>query len=279
MISYKFLLFAVVLAAAATSRAADSSNGADILARHLDAIGPASARSAAKSRVVEGTTIYKILAGGTGSIEGRSVFASQAHKTRYLLKVTANTYHGEQFIFDGDHVDVAATYADKSRSELANFLRGQEAPIRDGLLGGVLSTAWPALATDSAKRFTYVGIKKVDGKDLNAFRYKPKKGSDLEILVYFDLQTSQHVRTTYQAEQSAQIGSNDIQSAHAQPTRYFMTEEFSQFRQSDGLTLPTRYTLRFHSEQPALTKEVEWDITVARILNNIDMDPRNFEIK
>jgi hypothetical protein len=262
-----------------SGRAADSTRSEEILAHHLDAIATGPTRTEFKARVVEGTAIYKILAGGTGSIEGKGVVASETNRTRFLFKVVANTYHGEQFICDGSHVDVAATYSDKSRSELATFIRGQDAPIREGLLGGVLTTAWPLLRSDASKRLTFEGLKKVGEKELLTFRYHPKKSSDLEILIYLDPLSFRHVRTTYHADQAAPISFNDVQSARQMPTRYLLTEEFDQFQTTDGITLPTRYILRFRSEQQVLTKEVEWDITVGKVLNNISMDPRNFEIK
>jgi hypothetical protein len=274
-----FWLAALLVTFSFPADAADSAKSEEIIGRHLDAIATPAVRTSIKSRVVEGATIYKILAGGTGSAEGKAVLASEGDKTRYLLKVSANTYHGEQIIYDGKRSDVAATYSDKTRSELANFLRAQDAPIREGLLGGVLTTAWPPLQPDSAKRLTYDGLKKVDGTDLLAFRYHTRKGTDLEIFVFFDPATFRHVRTSYRAGQSAPVGFNDVESAHRTPTRYLLTEEFSQFQSIDGVTFPAHYVLRFRSEVDALIKEVEWDVSVGKILNNISMDPRNFEIK
>jgi hypothetical protein len=143
---------------------------------HLSSVGSADTRGAAKTRVVEGTTIYKILAGGSGSIEGKFVPASQGNKTRYLLKVAANTYRGEVFINYGSRVDVATTYFDKTRSELGTFIRAQDAAIRQGLLAGVLSTAWPLLQDDVAKRLEFAGMKKVERQGSCGFPLQAREG-------------------------------------------------------------------------------------------------------
>ena len=66
----------------------------DLLAHHLDSIGTREVRNGVKSRVVEGAATYKLLVGGSGAIEGKSVFASEGQKAHILLKVAAQQYHG-----------------------------------------------------------------------------------------------------------------------------------------------------------------------------------------
>src|ERR1700722_4030395 len=94
----------------------------DVVAKHLQAIGTASARAAMKSRVVQSGATYRILQGGSGAVDGKSVYASEGSKTNFLLKINANGFLGEQFICDGDHTSVAGTYPDKTRSEFGNFV-------------------------------------------------------------------------------------------------------------------------------------------------------------
>ena len=43
-------------------------------------------------------------------------------------------------------------------------------------------------------------------------------------------------------------------------------------------TLPSHYDLRFTEElQNGFTKSLEWDVTTTRVLNNVSLDPRNFQ--
>ncbi len=267
---------------------------ADILSKHLDSIGTKEARGA-KTRVVEGTATYKIVVGGSGHIQGKSVFASEGEKARFLLKINADNYHGEQFITTGKKTDVAGTYADKTRSEFGEFLRSQDTPLREGLLGGVLTTSWALLDLDSHKAtLSYDGSKNIDGHQLIALHYKPKKGTDLSITLYFDPETFHHVMTVYTASRTSGLGSegvepvpgsvlstgaSEVQSARRNEAHYRIEERFSDFQSVDGLTLPARYDLRFTEElQNGFSKSVEWEVQATQVLNNVNLDPKNFDI-
>ncbi len=253
---------------------------AELVANHLDSIGTAQVRGAVKSRVVQGLATYRILAGGTGAIDGRAVFASAGDKSNVLLKIDASGYRGEQFICDGKKISVAGTYADKTRSELGNFVLGQDVIIRE-LLGGVWSVGWPLLDIESRKaQVHYDGTKKVDGNELLVLRYRPKKGTDLTILMYFDPKTYQHVMTDYKASRQTGLGTDEMSTARKTPTYYEIEERFSDFQTADGLTLPRHYDLRFTAElQSGFTKSVEWSVKATNIMNNTPIDERSFEVK
>lgn len=289
-------LFAVPVASADDKLTAD-----ELLQHHLDSIGNAAARAAAKSRVIEGNASYRVLVGGSGQIDGTLALVSEGNKALMRLKVSTQGYTGEWFTRDGDKTNVAGTYQDKSRSEFGTFLRGEDIPLRDGLLGGVLTTGWSLLDLDGHKgKLKYQGLKKVEGTDLYVVTYQPKKNTDLEITLFFEPGSFHHVRTVYMASQHAGIGkpgqtdimavpaeiaraqspsSGDVNSARQQQTRYRIEERFSDFKTVDGLTLPSRYDLRFQEElQSGFTKLVEWDISTTRVMNNVSVDARNFQI-
>src|SRR6266576_544751 len=86
--------------------AADSSIKAEeLVTRHLDAIGAADARAAAKTRVVQGAAVYRIVVGGGGRLEGKTGLVSEGHKVRFMLKCPQEDYRGGecglQWRFDG----------------------------------------------------------------------------------------------------------------------------------------------------------------------------------
>lgn len=269
-----------VLTSASVSLWAADMTPAELVAKHLDSIGSAQARSGVKSRVVQGPATYRILAGGSGAIDGRSTFASEGQKSNVLLKIYASGYRGEQFICDGSKISVAGTYADKTRSELGNFVLGQDVIVKE-LLGGAWSVGWPLLDIEGRKaQIHYDGLKKADGRDLLVLRYRPKKGSDLDILLYFDPQTYRHVMTDYKASRQTGLGLGEIDTARRMPTYYEIEERFSDFQTTDGITLPTHYDLRFTAEmQTGFTKSVEWTVKATNILNNVSIDARSFEVK
>jgi hypothetical protein len=286
----------------------------DVVAKHLDSVGTAQARAAAKSRVVEGTVDYRILVGGAGNLDGKSVLVSQDDKMQFMVKLNNNLYRGEQFIYDGKNYQVARTTANQNRSSFGEFVQVQDVVLREGLFGGTLSTAWPLYDLNGHKvKLTYAGIKKVDGKDAIELRYSPKKNSDVEISLFFDQETFHHIETVYFVRVRAQLGNanpleasatpgpgpatsdsgtfgdpgpvggvqtNETSTARQQETRYRLEEHFSDFEAFNGLNLPTHYTIHFSQELGnGHTTVSEWKITTSQIMNGTGIDPRNFQIK
>jgi hypothetical protein len=253
----------------------------ELVARHLNSLGSPEARSFAKSRVVQAPATYRILVGGHGAIDGKFVFASRGPESNFLFKINASAYRGEQFICDGNKISVAGTYNDKTRSEFGDFVLPQSVLLRDSLLGGVWSTNWPLLDVEGHKaHLHFEGSKKIDGRTLLALRYLPGKSTDLDIMMYFDPETYQHVMTIYRMEPSTSIVGGETAQAGKSSRRYQLEESFSDFHTADGLTLPTHYDLRYTLEgESGFTKTVEWEVTSASISNNMPIDDRSFQIK
>jgi hypothetical protein len=251
-----------------------------LVARHLDAIGSKEARAAAKTRVVQGTAVYRILVGGGGITEGKTGLVSDGRKFRFMMKFQ-NDYRGETFIGNGDAVQVAFSNANQSRSPLASFVTTYDAIVRETLFGGVLSTAW-ALSdvADRKPKLVYEGLKKVDGQQVHQLRYLPRKHTDAEILLYFDAETFRHVKTVYSIEIGNNVGATITESVKNQPERSRLEERFSDFKTVDGLSLPTHWNIEFTRELPdGSTTVTEWDLKEDQITNNMGLDPRNFEMR
>ncbi len=274
----------------------------DLLHRHLDSVGTAAVRAMAKSHVVEATAVYRILSGVTATqYSGKAVIVSDGDKMQMLLKINAPEYVGERFKSDGRKTSIEATYANKTRSEFGNLLESDDTPIREGLLGGVLTTAWPLFDLETHKgRLQYHGIKKIDGAELHVVSYQPHHRTGFEITLYFEPGTFRHVRTVYEQERATQISTSpfidtvappskrdperlngpDARSARNAPTRWVIEEQFSDFKTVDGLTLPAHYDLRYQLQvQGGLTRTIQWDVVTTRLLNNIPIDARNFQIQ
>jgi len=234
-----------------------------------------------KSRVVQGGATYRILVGGSGAVDGKFVFASEGPQSDFLFKVHAGGYLGEQFICDGHKTSVAGTYADKRRSEFGTFVLTQDLVLRENLLGGVWSSGWPLLDIEGrGAKVHYEGIKKVNGRELISLRYLPRNRTDLDIFLYFDPQTYQHVLSIYELSVSTGLAGGETSQAGKQQTRYQIEERFSDFQSKDGLTLPTHYDLRFTIElSSGFTKLVEWEVKALDIMNNESIDPRSFQPK
>ena len=281
-------------------------NTDQIVANHLNSIGPEAVRTGGQGRVAEGAAQFRILTGGSATIDGKSVLVSTGRKFQFMMKFLNTDYHGERIVFDGDRVQIAGATAQQARSIFGEFIRTQDVIIREGLLGGVLSTSWPLLNLGDRKaKLSYDGLKMIDGKKLIDLRYKPKKDSDMDIHLYFEPDTYRHVKSVYTMSIRAGIakagfgdvptpgkGEVDITSAPIAPstsetasarqneTRYRIEESFGDFKTTDGVTMPTQHVLKYTQElQNGRTNLWEWDMSEKQISNNISLDPRNFEVK
>jgi len=291
---------AVVAAASTVGLGAADMKPEDLVAKHLDSIGTAEAR-AAKSRIVQGTSLFKIRIGGGGELTGTSGLVSEGRKSVFMIKLGNNDYRGEQFVTDGEKVSAAATTSDHKWSDLGYFVRAQDQIVREGLLGGELTTAWALLnLAENKAKLNFDGEKKVDGRSAYQLTYHSKKKDELTVHLYFDPQTYQHIATTYSITlasglggfspsisdqagltSSTNAGGGDItQSAKQRETRYTIEERFSDFKTAEGLTLPSKYSIHFTEElQNGMTKVYEWDLTADEISNNRPLDPKNFQVK
>ena len=252
----------------------------ELVARHLDAVGTKEARASAKTRVVQGAAVYRILVGGGGLAEGKTGLVSDGRKVRFMMKFQTD-YRGETFVSDGDAVRVAFSNSNQSRSPLASFVTTYDVIVRDGLLGGVLSTGWAlSNVAEHKPKLVYEGLKKLDGRPVHQLRYEPQKHSDAEILLYFDAETFRHVKTTYSISLGALPGGTIVESVNLRAERSQLEERFSEFKTVDGLTLPTHWNLQFTRELPnGSTTISEWDLKEDHITNNLGLDPTNFEVK
>jgi hypothetical protein len=279
---------AMILAASGPTARADDTKAAEVVARHLDSIGTAAARAAAKTLIIQGTGQFRILVGGGGELQGTSALVSEGRKMILMVKLPNNDYHGEQFVTDGKKVSVVATTSNHGWSDFGQFVRTQDEIVREGLLGGELTTAWALenVAENKAK-LNYDGEKKIDGREAYQLTYHSKKRDELTIHLFFDAQTYRHIMTTYSITLSSNLGGFSLsqgaiitQSSQQKQPRYTIEEHFSDFKTTEGLNLPRKYSIQFTEElQNGMTKVYEWDLTGDEISINRPLDPRNFEIK
>jgi hypothetical protein len=198
-----------------------------------------------------------------------------------VMQFGMGDWRGEQFTFDGAKIGIARPTASHQRSEFGEFVASQAFLLKEGLLGGVLSTAWALqnLATTEA-RVRDLGMKKVDGKELLAVQYFSKHNTDMQVMMYFDPQTYQHVRTVYSMEQRPGATGDIRTSSQQREIRYRLEERFSDFRIANGLTLPTHYELQWTEElQNGGTRLFDWDLGASQIQQDVPLDPANFEIR
>lgn len=251
----------------------------ELIARHLDSIGTAEARSKASTRVASGETKFIARLGGSANVDGQAMMVSSGAKLRLGIKLPLNDYPGEDMAFDGNKA-ATGLLPQGRRSHLSAFLNSQNPPLKEGLIGGTLSTAWPLLRLDKTQpKLDYRGLKKVDGRQLHELSYRPRNGSgDLKISLFFDQETFRHVRTRYSFEIGASIGTR--QNSNMNPESYFtLTEDFDDFHAMDGLTLPHKYKMQFSAEGRIGSALQDWTFTIKTVEHNTKIDDLVFVIK
>jgi hypothetical protein len=252
----------------------------ELIAHHLEAIGSPEARAAATSRVASGRVNVVNRVGNAGSISGQAMLVSSGAKVRFGMNFPAPDYSGEDLAFDGKKV-MTGFLSQGRRSALSMFLNAQEVMLKEGLVGGVLSTAWPLLRVEQLQpRLDYRGLKKIDGQQLHELSYRGNKGkADLRIMLYFDQAAFRHLRTEYSFEIGAPPGNGPNESGRQQESRFKVIETFDDFRQVDGLTLPHKYKLQLSAETMRGSMLSDWMLDVTRISHKEKFEEEIFTIR
>lgn len=272
------LLLATMPSAALT---ADKMKAEEVIAKHLESLGSGAARKTEQSRVVVGTVRATFKARSTsGAIDGRAVLASINRKALIGLGFDAPNYPGEKFGFDGKKFTVGYL-TPGVRSPLGNFLLTNSGIFKEGLMGGTLSSAWPLLnLSERGAKVEYVGTDKIDGKSVHKISYSPSKGSDVNITLFFDATTFQHVRTQYDRVIGSRLASGGIDNqARQTETRYKMTEDFSDYKKEGDLTLPHSYTLQLEITKTNGSSLDKWEMKLEQFSFNQAIDEAGFNVE
>jgi hypothetical protein len=244
------------------------------------AIGSPEARSVVQSRGAQGTGRMEVLSGGAGFLEAPVVLASQGRKLLFSIQFNHTNYAAEQVSFDDKKVYVG-NIEPGVRSHLGQMLYQYDELVKEGLFGGVLSTAWPLLDLEGRNpKLDYRELRKVNGQELLELRYRIRKGGgDVNIRLYFDPESFRHMATTYKLTIPAPMGRTTEESARQSETRLTLEEWFSDFRPIDDLDLPTQWTIRLTLETGRGTFMGKWDMTFPQIAHNPSIDPRIFALR
>jgi hypothetical protein len=249
----------------------------EIVNKNLAAIGTQEARAAVKSRIVSGTADVVFRLGGHGQMQGKGNMLSEGQKTRISMIFGGLDYPGEHLAYDANKVTVGQVRPGE-RSALSSFVYLQTTLMKEGLLGGTLSTAWALLDNQGRQgRLDYNGLKKIEGKQLHEVKYRPKKGpGDLTIFLYFEPETFRHVRSQYRMLQPPPMATTPTESSSMRDTIYLLVEQFDDFKSFDGITLPQSYKISFTIEGMGRTFLADWLMKTGEVIHNQEIDPKYF---
>jgi hypothetical protein len=276
-------LIAVLLAAPSIAMtggpAPQKMTAEEVIAKHLEAIGTEEARSKIKSRVILGTAIGTIRVGGSGTSGGGSVMASQGSRNLMAVIYQNQEYPYEKMGFNGKGVTVAELKPGKY-SELAKFFMTHEFPLREGLLGGTLSAAWPLLnASDKDFKVKYAGTKSIDDKKAHVLEFEGRDNDGLKTKLFFDAETFRHVRTEYEKRVTQQMPTAPGVTQQQGDAITKLVEEFGDFKIEGGLTFPHSYKLQLSIESLKRRALMDWVFTLTQFSFNRDIDDSQFDVK
>jgi hypothetical protein len=269
----------------------------EVVAEHVKSIGGPEALADIKSRAFNGSASVEFITGTTGLIAGQFEFVSEKQKLGIFYRYDALEYPGEHFAFDGK--DVTVSYISPGRrSPLGDFLYRYDDILKHGLLGGVLSVNWALLNLDRDQAGMKYREKKVDGRELHELEYRPKKGMrDVKVKLYFDYDTFRHVRTEYKVSITDQGNIQSIPkvtnptSGKGRPTMdvlsdsvdvdsyYVLTEEYGDFTEIDGLTLPQSYSIHYSREGRGGSFMARWTMKALRWSHNTPINPQFYRVQ
>jgi hypothetical protein len=259
---------------------------AELLAKHLEAIGSVEARARVSSMRVKGTCLLTVRQGGSGQVDGEAVMASQGSMNLITMTFNSPDYPYESLKYDGKNF-IASQFRPGLRTSLAQFFLTNDVLFKEGIVGGVLSASWPLLnLQDKNPKLEYAGLKKVGGRQMNALKYMPRKGSDLKIMLFFDAETFQHLRseyerTIYTTDQQRIGGASGLPPAARQRSsnaRINAVEEFSDFRSEGGLNLPHTYKFELSIQSEVRPALVDWTFNLTDYTFNVAFNANEFPV-
>jgi hypothetical protein len=248
-----------------------------LIEKHLQSIGPAAKLKDIKSRMANGTARVDFRVGASGGMNGEGSFVSNGNAVRMGFRFPALDYPGEQFASDGDKVTVGQINPG-NRSPLGRFVYENDVLLKESLLFGSLSTSWALLNTATRQpKLDLNGPKKIDGRSLYELKYTPKKSNgNIQAWFYFDTESFRHVRSQIKAE--IVTGSVQRIADSAETVRYTLIEEFGDFKEVDGLTLPHSYKLDFSIDSPRGGFVGNWSCSIGQIRHNEPVERSVFAV-
>jgi hypothetical protein len=250
----------------------------ELVTRHLESIGTAEARSSIKSRVIGGMVQATYRSPGTAQFNGQAVMASEGLKSLIGMSFETANQPQENLGYDGEN-DTVSFARPGRRSNLGDFILTHQDVLKNGLVGGTLSNSWALLyLTEKKPKLGYGGTKKIGGRPMHELKYSPRGGSDLEIRLFLDAETFQHIRTEYTRTISAQLGGNVDASASQRLTRYKMIEDFADFRKEGDLTLPHTYRIGLELDTTGGTFAGTWELTLTQFAFNKEIQAGSFNV-
>jgi len=273
----------------------------ELVAAHLKSIGTPEAIKTIQSRIVSGLAAVKFVQGASGAWnDGGFLVASEPLRLGVAMKFGALEYPGEYFAYDGKEVTVG-NMKPGQKSPVADFVYRNGGIMREGLLGGALSVAWPLLNLKERGAELKIVEGKLDGKPVYEVEYRPKKAiGDMKVKLFFDMENFHHLRTEYKvshrddmsasrnvvssapvtAYENGQVRPNATIMEGVANSYYVLVEKFDKFEKVGNLTLPYSYVIEYEVQGQGSSFVANWTMrSSGQFVNNGKIDDEFFKAK
>jgi len=263
----------------------------EIIARHLASIGSPEAISAVKSRVFVGQARLTSRIGYIGQLTGQAQFASAGNNLLLAAIFNSNEYPYEKAAFNGK--DVSVGRPNGNLTPFGDFLKANKGIIREGLFGGVLSTAWPLLSKEGKLKFTSAGIAEIGGRSFYKLKVTGGSLGGTKVVMFFDGENFRHAATEYTqtisvgiskgnkpAPESDDFGTNTgTAMANTKETYMTFTERFSNYAKSGDTVIPLTYVIDYtYQDKNGVTTTLNLDVRFKDVYLNQDLGADVFNV-
>jgi hypothetical protein len=268
-----FTVFAFSIPALAQNLSAD-----EVMAKHLESVGTKEKRHSVTTLFAAGFSEFESkvpeVKGG-----GKAVVVSDPNNLFFVLSFNSRDYPFEKIGAFGKKISLPFISAG-NRSLLGSFLTEHSKVLSDNLFCGSMSLRW--INHIALNRMKSAGKKNLMGRQTYAIDVMPSgSGSDeFKVRIYLDAETFRHVRSEYHREGRVgrvMFGEQNQQAA----AKVELIEDFTDFKDVEGLTLPHTYKITFLSNSTSRMYQNSWGVRVANYYINqkLASDFFTFDIK
>ena len=260
------LIVLALLAATPVADEKDKLSGAEIIGKHIAAVGGRAALAKIKSRVAIGTA--------KKDSDAAIPVAIMSEVPNHLSAIYQFEGFNWYLVFDGSKPSVrpVLTRAAAPITHKYEEMLTSGTMFNDISLYNVLNQAESSEITFEAK-----GMKKVRGRQAYVVETKPNKG--LPVRLYFDADNFMWLRTDYGSVHITKDlgGFTNAIGAKDEETTFDFYVETSDFKEVDGVKLPFRFEIV--ATAPILKQKSVGTIvaTISEYRHNISIDPKMFQ--
>jgi hypothetical protein len=273
--NFSVLTFLVVTLLTVATNKAQKLTAEDVAVKHLASIGTSEKIKSVKNRMALGISEFKskLPDRQTG---GKAVLVSDNDNLFFLTSFNSKEYPFEKIGYFSGKATLPFVSAG-ARSPLGAFVADHNNILSGGLLLGSISSTWFLLDSPTFQEtIKFAGKKKIDGRENYVLDYFPKNNSaEFTVKLLFDAQTFQHTRTEYRhliPPKQATFGRLGEEGG----LKLTLIETFSEFKTTDGLTLPHLYKIQYLTDSSSGTYEYNWGVKIAEYRFNQNLDSNFF---